>query len=326
MKLYRTMFPILLAGAAFAQDEALSPNHPRVLAARAREMSRGYSDDHLYSSGTRALDANRWDDAVKAFTEAASRKSSRADGALYWKAYAENRLGKRDAALATVAALKRDYPSSRWLNDAQALEVEVKQQSGKPVSPDSESNEDLKMLALNGILHSDPDQAIPLIDKLLKSNNSPKFKDRALFVLSQSSSPKAQQILVDVAKGGSNPDLQSKAIRYMATTGNKEARQQLLSLYNPSSDINVKKQIVRSLALMPSSQSSDALVSIYNSDPDQSIKRDAANSLFIQQNAKALIELARKENNAALKQELVQKLSIMRSKEGTAYLMELLQK
>lgn len=284
------------------------------------------AEDRLYDSGTRALDANRWDDAAKAFTEVAAIKGTHADGALYWKAYSENRLGHRDAALATIASLKRDYAASRWLNDAQALEVEIKQQSGKPVSPDSESNEDLKMLALNGLLHSDPEQALPIIEKLLKSNNSPKLKDRALFVLSQSSSPKAQQILTDVAKGGANPDLQSKAIRYIAVSGNKDARQQLLTIYSPTADPNVKHQVIRALAIMPAAQSSDALVSIYNSDSDQAMKREAINSLFIQQNAKALIDLARKENNTALKQEIVQKLSLMHSKETTAFFMEVLQK
>jgi hypothetical protein len=318
------MFLLFLAASALAQqDEGSVRNHPKVLAAR--DMARSGSEERLYDSGTRALDANRWDDAVKAFSETASRKGTHADGALYWKAYAENRMGQRDTSLTTIAALKRDYPSSRWLNDAQALEVEVNQQSGKPVSPDSESNEDLKILALNGLLQSDPDQALPIVEKLLKSNSSPKLKDRALFVLSQSRSPKARDILTGVAKGGSNPDLQSKAIRYIAISGNKDARQQLLSIYSPSNDINVKKQIVRSLGIMPAAESGDSLVSIYSSEQDLSIKRDACNALFVQNNAKALVALARKESNMALKQDLVQKLSVMHSKDATAYLMEVLQ-
>ena len=313
---------LLLAGSAIAQDLDLAPMHPRML----QQRLRGEIDDRYYDSGTRALDASRWEDAAKQFSEAAQRKGSHADGSLYWKAYAENRMGQRDAALATLAALKKEYAASRWLNDAQALEVEIRQQSGKPVSPESESNEDLKMLALNGLLHSDPEQALPLIEKLLKSNNTPKLKDRALFVISQSGSPKAQQILLDVAKGGSNPDLQSKAIRYLAISGGKDAKQQLLSLYNPVSDPNVKRQIVRSLGLMPASQSGDSLVSIYNAEGDATIKRDVVSALFTQSNAKALVDIARKENNMVLKQEVVQRLSIMHSKEGTAYLVELLQK
>jgi hypothetical protein len=88
----------------------------------------------------------------------------------------------------------------------------------------------------------------------------------------------------------------------------------------------VKRQVVRSLGLMPASQSGDSLATIYNSDQDQSIKRDAVNALFTQNNAKVLVDLARKENNMAMKQEMVQKLSLMHSKDATAYLMEVLQK
>jgi len=50
------------------------------------------------------------------------------EAALYWKAYAENRLGKRDTALTTIADLKRRFPQSRWQKDASALEIEVSSQ------------------------------------------------------------------------------------------------------------------------------------------------------------------------------------------------------
>src|SRR5205823_10809484 len=105
---------------------------------------------------------------------------ARADGALYWKAYALNRLGRRDEAAAAIAALRRDYPNSRWLNDAQALEVEARQNSGQPVSPSDESNDDLKLIAINSILRGDPDRAVPLLEGILKSTGSPRLKDRAM--------------------------------------------------------------------------------------------------------------------------------------------------
>ena len=53
-------------------------------------------------------------------------KGAKADAALYWKAYAQNKQGQRAEALATIAALRKDYPKSRYLSDAKALEVEVK--------------------------------------------------------------------------------------------------------------------------------------------------------------------------------------------------------
>jgi hypothetical protein len=44
----------------------------------------------------------------------------------------------------------------------------------------------------------------------------------------------------------------------------------------------------------------------------------------VQGNAKALIEVAKQEQNAELKKDAIQKLSIMGSKEATEYFMELL--
>jgi hypothetical protein len=313
------------------------------------------SDDSLYNEGTRALDAARWDDAARIFSTAADRKGERADGALYWKAYAENKLGQRDTALATLASLRKDYPASRWLDDAKALEVEIRQQSGQPVSPNSESTDDLKMLALNGLSQSDPEQALPILEKLLKSNNTPKLKDRALFVLTQNRSPKARQILLDVAKGGSNPDLQIRALRYIAMSG-QDSRNTLYSIYTATNDLSVKKAILSYFVMSKftdsndplvniakneknpelrksairmmgtSSHTGDALLALYGSEQEPDIKKQIIEALFIQNNAKALVELARKESNPTIKQEIVQKLSIMRSSEATQYMLEILSK
>jgi len=48
--------------------------------------------------------------------------------------------------------------------------------------------------------------------------------------------------------------------------------------------------------------------------------------LFVQGNAKALVDLARKETDPSVKKEIVGKLSVMGSKEATDYLMEILNK
>jgi hypothetical protein len=68
------------------------------------------------------------------------------------------------------------------------------------------------------------------------------------------------------------------------------------------------------------------LLSIYQSESDASIRRKAVEGLFIQGNAKALVQLARKESNLDMKKELVSKLSLMKSKEALDYMMEILNK
>ena len=179
-------------------------------------------------------------------TQSASHKGNNTDAALYWLAYAQDHAGEREDALATIKQLRQGYASSRWLNDAKALEVEIHAQNGNPVSPSAEPDEELKLLALNSLMTSDPDKAIPILRKLLVSNNSDKIKERALFVLVQNPSPEARKMIGDMARGTSNPDLQMKAIRYMGMMGSEESRKELASIYTASSDERVKKAILKS--------------------------------------------------------------------------------
>src|ERR1035441_8414691 len=100
-----------------------------------RSMERDNSD---YQRGKSYLDRKAYDKAIEAFNRVIENKGSRADGAFYWRAYAQNRVGKRDEALASLSELQKTYPKSRWLDDAKALEAEIRQMSGQPISPDSD--------------------------------------------------------------------------------------------------------------------------------------------------------------------------------------------
>ncbi len=208
----------------------------------------GMNDDSLYSNGQRALDNRQWDQAVEYFSQVASRNGARADGALYWKAYALGRLGKRDDGLAAIAELRKSYASSRWLDDAKALELELRQASGQTVSPESENDEELKLMAINGLMQSDPERAFPLLEKQLKGSASPRVKRNALFVLAQSNSPKAQTMIEQIARGGANPDLQVKAITYMTERRRTGNAQILSEIYASTSDTQVKRAILQAYA------------------------------------------------------------------------------
>jgi hypothetical protein len=239
------------------------------------------SDDRLYDSGQRALENARWDEALEDFNQVASRAGSRADGAWYWKAYTLNKLGRRDDALAAIAELRKSFPNSRWLDDAKALELEVKQASGQKVAPESQSDDELKLLALNGLMQSDPDRAFPLLEKLLHGAQSPRLKRNALYVLAASSAPRAQQLLEQIARGQGNPDLQLMAIRYYG-----ERRRQ-----NPAA--------------------SQVLSEIYASSNDPSIKRAILNAFESSRDKEHLLQIARTEKSPDLRIEAVRRLASM---------------
>ena len=231
------------------------------------------NDNSLYGRGQDALDNHKYDQALDYFTEVVARGGPKADGALYWKAYTLNKLGRRDEAAAAIAQLRTSFPSSHWLEDAKALELEVKQASGKPVSPESESDDDLKLMALNGLAQTDPARAFPLLDKLLKGPASPKLKKNAIYVLAINTTPQAQQLLEQIARGNGNPDLQITAIGYMLRNKQFPNRTQtLFEIYNSTSDAQVKREIINALR---SNSDTDHLMQIYKAEKDPDLRRSA---------------------------------------------------
>jgi hypothetical protein len=231
------------------------------------------NDNSLYGRGQSALDNHKYDQALDYFTEVVARGGPKADGALYWKAYTLNKLGRSDEANAAIAQLRTSYASSHWLEDAKALELEVKQAAGKPVSPESESDDDLKLMALNGLAQTDPARAFPLLDKLLKGPASPKLKKNAIYVLAINTTPQAQQLLEQIARGNGNPDLQITAIGYMLRNKQFPNRTQtLFEIYNATNDAQVKREIINALR---SNSDTDHLMQIYKAEKDPDLRRSA---------------------------------------------------
>jgi VWFA-related protein len=162
-------------------------------------------DSDLYADGTRAINEGRWSDAIGIFTKVARQGSDHADGALYWKAYAENKQGKAKPALKTCVELRRDFPRSRWIDECGALEIEIRARSGEPVLPDAEKDENLKLLALNSLMQKDETRAVAQIREILKSDSSESLKKGAEFILAQGHSKQAGELLAQIAQEKNGP-------------------------------------------------------------------------------------------------------------------------
>lgn len=296
-------------------------------------------EQELYEEGQDALEDARWSEAVERFQAIVAEAGARVDAALYWKAYALDKAGDRAEALSAIMELTRGYPASRWLGDAKALEIQVRQNAGQPVRPESEADEELKLLALQALQHRDPSQAVPMLKGIIDGPQSLKLKERALFVLAQSRSPEARQLLVDVARGGSNPDLQRRAIDYLGVHGNADNRALLGEIYGASSDIAVKRRILRAFMVSGDRQrvlaaatgeeapelraeavhllgamgGHEELWQLYQKESVVDVKKQILRAMFVGGNAARLIELASTEQNPELKLTAVRNLGIMGS-------------
>ena len=283
-----------LAGASFAWE------------GQARGVSRD-RENSAYERARASLDRRNWDDAIERFEVVVSLKGDRVDAALYWKAYAQSRAGRAADAQATIAALRSGYPKSRYLNDANALEVELKRGGGELVSPEAQQNEDLKLLAIQGLQHTAPEQAIPLLEKILGSSNSPRVKERALYVLALSNSPRAQEILLGIAKGAGNPDLQRKAIDYLAMNSRRGGKSSLEEIYNTSGDPEVRRQVLR--AYMRSGDKA-RLLAVAQSDQNEELRLAAIRYLGSSGGAAELASLYEKESSPAVRAQIVRGLGM----------------
>jgi HEAT repeat protein len=328
--LLSTLMSVALLGAFTAPARASSAP----FAAAAIDDDRA---DELYDEGREAIEDGKYDRALDRFSSLVDLKSNRTDAALYWKAYSLAKLGRRAEALSALADLQQRFKDSKWIKDAKALDFEVRQGSGQTVAPESQNDEDLKLMALRGLMNSDPERATPIIEQMLAGTNSPKVKDRALFVLSQSGSSRARDIIGGVAKGGSNPDLQLRAIHYLGIMGGGDNRQVLADVYRGSTDASVKRSIIRSFMvagdrtrLLSLARTETApelrgeavqqlgvmgahteLADLYATETSVDVKKRIIQAMFVGGSSDKLIELAKTEKDPQLRRTAVRNLGLM---------------
>jgi hypothetical protein len=378
-----------------------------------REASRKEREDQLYESGQDALEEAKWQRAVDRFSMVATAKMPRADAALYWKAYALDKLGQKAEALATAAEMMKTYPASRWMSDAKALELQVRQSVGQPVRPEAENDEELKLLALQGLQHSIPSRRCRCSRRFFRASTRRGCASARCSCSPRATRRKRGRSSSTRRRARAIPDLQRKAIQYLGVNGSRENREALAQIYESSTDVDVKRRILRSFAisgdrarvlaaatsetspelrseavqqlgvmgaheelwqlyqkesnvdvkkrivqsmfvggnsarlielanneqnvelkrtairnlgLMGSSKTSEALTALYAKEKDLDTRKAIVQAFFTQNNAEQLVAIARKETDPVMRKELVSRLSTMRSKVATDYLLEILNK
>lgn len=271
--------------------------------AKDREQEKLDRMEELYEDGRDDLDEDRYDRAAQKFKQLADMNGPQTEAALYWKAYAENRMGKRDSALTTIAELKRRFPQGRWQKDASVLELEVKQSTGQPVKPADQSDEELKLMAIRGLMNSDPERAMPLLEKAINGSATPKEKSQALFVLAQSGSAQGREIIGRIARGQSNPELQREAIKYLGLFGGAQSRAIMAEVYASTTDASVKRAILRSYML---GGDHERLFAAAKSEKDESLRREAIRQLGLVHGVGELQQLYQAETSTDLRREILQ--------------------
>ena len=264
----------------------------------------GTPEEASYDQARSFIERDQYDRALPILDRVIQSKGGRVDAAMYWKAYSLAKLARRPEALTVLTDLQKEFPSGPWLRDARALEVEIRQASGQSVSADM-PDDDVKVLALRGIMQSDPEAAVPVIERMLQGNSNVRVKDRALFVLSQSRSPRARDIITGVATNASNPELRLSAVRYLGMRQDPESLKVLADLYSSQSDVDVRRAILRSFG---AAGARDRLLAVAKTEKTPELRITAVQQLGAARAAAELEELYRSESDKDVKQRILNSL------------------
>jgi HEAT repeat protein len=100
----------------------------------------------------------------------------------------------------------------------------------------------------------------------------------------------------------------------------------LVQIARTEKDAELRQAAVQALMFSRTPKNADTLVSLYRDEKDPSVKRRIIDVLGTMESAAPLVQIARQETDPQLRKTIVQRLSMMKDKEATDYMMELLKK
>lgn len=236
-------------------------------------------EEDLYSSGHDALDRGRYQEATEIFERVADQASGSdlAGDALYWQAFALQRLGGNENLRQALRVLERQlerYPKAASQGDARELATRIEGALAKRGDPGAtqkviekaqgETDDEMRLAALDALMHMDGDKAMPLLRRILADpkKNGPEMRKRAVFILSQQSGEEAASILYEVATTDESPEVQGDAVFWLGQTSERQALQALQKILETQRDPHLLKKAVFALSQVGSDEAGRLLEGI----------------------------------------------------------------
>ena len=207
---------------------------------------------------------------------------------------------------------------------------------------------DQRIQALGYLIQSDADKVIPVLRQIALEAQHPGPAGRALFVLAQSGKPQAHDTVVQVAMTAPEP-LRVVAVRELGRFGGPEISKELLQVYSVS-DLAVKVQVVKSLGerfdqpalltIVKQEKNPDlrnrAIVTLGNAGGNEPLlvlygsanvemKRAIIKGLFNARAEAELIQIATREQDVTLRNEIHNSLKMLGTPKAREYLQKVSQ-
>lgn len=296
--------------AAVAWPAAIADVPPALRTVAPAPWVQGDPADSVYRAARRLLNDGHYDDAAKAFANLIRRypRSAYVPDAYYWQAFALYRTGAPDAlrqARATLELQRQRYPHASTAGDGAALYARVQGELARQGDADAavwvqahadsaahpalaagdtgasgcaSDDDDPRIMALNALLQTDADQAMPILQKVLARRDpcSAELRRRALFIVSQKRTPETAQILLGVARSDPDSDVRGQAVFWLSQIPSDATVDLLDSIARSSTDPELQQKAIFGLSQQKSPRARAALrdfVERRGTDPD--VRRQA---------------------------------------------------
>jgi HEAT repeat protein len=229
--------------------------------------------DSLYRLGRTALTDGDFRRAATLFQQVIDRypDSEFAPDALYYRAYALYKSGNSNDLKSAVLALDRQatrYPKAGTLSDAKLLRASILSEQAKRGNPEAgitiaiggqqlksenrcpTDDDDMRLAALEGIMQQDPDQVLPVLQKLLerKDECSIRLRKKAVNMLAQTKEEERADILLRVASTDPSAEVRREAVGYLSSVNTERAAKALDSILFTAVDADTRDRALSALS------------------------------------------------------------------------------
>ncbi len=238
------------------------------------------ASDSLFRSARALLDDRQYRRAARAFASLAELypSTARAGDALYWQAWGLYQLGKDNGsktdlgqALDVLSQYNSNYgKNTQMANDATELYAQIRALQAKLGDANaatdiatqagtlrqaagctgSRADDEMRMAALDGLMSMNSQDAIPILEAVLKQRDPcrAELRKRAVFMIAQKRGSSVVPTLLDVARTDPSTDVRGDAIFWLGSSQAEAAIPALDSIIFQSKDDEVRKKAIFALS------------------------------------------------------------------------------
>ena len=201
-------------------------------------------------------------------------------------------------------------PGAIGIGPAQAVTYQSKRE---PMS----DKDEIKSIALQSLMQSDSDRALPYIAEILKAETSSKpLKDMAVRLLGQHHGPKTTPYLIELARSQNDPKLRRTAIFWLGQSKDEKALALLDELLTKSEEPEIAKAALFAIAQNNTPQTTARLFEVARNHKSTTIRSQAIFWLGQrgEQSIGEVVKLYDSEQNEQVKGQIIFALSQSKSK------------